>query len=183
VSHHPQTTWLLLIYTVPRTPSRLRATIWRELKKVGAVYLRDGVCVLPERDDTTVAVEAIASKVHEFAGQATIATSRLDVNTVARIIDETAAARADEYDELVREAERFLDHVRREQEHRALTYREVEELEADLEKIRRWFEQVRARDYAPLAAEQERVLAVLAHCDAALAGFLDDVYNETEETP
>ena len=44
--------WLLLIYTVPAEPTRKRAFIWRELKKVGAPYLRDGVCILPERPDT-----------------------------------------------------------------------------------------------------------------------------------
>ena len=44
--------WLLLIYTVPAEPSRKRAAIWRELKKVGAPYLRDGVCILPERPET-----------------------------------------------------------------------------------------------------------------------------------
>src|SRR5438309_7457883 len=43
--------WLLLIYTLPSQPSRKRAYVWRELKKVGAVYLRDGVAILPRRPD------------------------------------------------------------------------------------------------------------------------------------
>ena len=34
--------WLLLIYTVPSQPSRKRAAVWRDVKKAGAVYLRDG---------------------------------------------------------------------------------------------------------------------------------------------
>lgn len=181
MSADPQTTWLLLIYTVPRTPSRFRATIWRELKKVGAVYLRDGVCVLPERSDTTAAITAIAEQAREFNGQATIATSQLDARTVAAIIGEARTARADEYAELAQEAERFLAHVAREREHRDLTYREVEELDADLEKVRRWFEQVRARDYFPVEDDQQRVTTLLVRGEEALAGFLDDVYSETEE--
>ena len=40
--------WLVLIYTLPPEPTRKRAFVWRELKKIGAVYLRDGVCLLPE---------------------------------------------------------------------------------------------------------------------------------------
>ena len=55
--------WRLLIYTVPAQPSRKRAFIWRELKKAGAVYLRDGVCALPERPETAAVLSAVAAKV------------------------------------------------------------------------------------------------------------------------
>ena len=172
--------WLLLIYTVPRSPSRLRATIWRELKKVGAVYLRDGVCALPEREATQTALTTIATRVREFGGQASLATAHLDPESSTRIVEEASAARASEYTELTGDAERFLEHVAREREHRKLTYAEVEELEGDLEKLRRWFEQMRARDYFPVAAEQERVTQLLGRCDDALGAFLDEVYTETE---
>ena len=64
--------WLVLIYTVPSEPSRKRAFIWRELKKAGAVYLRDGVCALPERPETLAALSAIAARVEELGGQATL---------------------------------------------------------------------------------------------------------------
>jgi hypothetical protein len=183
VSIDRTTTWLILIYTVPRSPSRLRATIWRELKKVGAVYLRDGVCVLPERAETQAAVDAIAGKVRAFDGQAAVATSRLDDETVGFIVAEATAARAEEYTDLERDAEQFLAHVAYEREHRELTYREVEELEADRDKLGRWFNQVRARDYFPVRADQDRVTTQLARCDEALVGFLDDVYTEIEGTP
>ena len=58
--------WLLLIYTVPSQPSRLRATVWRELKKAGAVYLRDGVAILPQRDETLAVFQAIAGRIGAF---------------------------------------------------------------------------------------------------------------------
>ncbi|MGH6916065.1 MAG: hypothetical protein ACREH3_20425, partial [Geminicoccales bacterium] len=32
LSNHDSMTWLLLIYTVPSEPSRLRAAVWRDLK-------------------------------------------------------------------------------------------------------------------------------------------------------
>src|SRR5438270_12933937 len=64
--------WRLLIYTVPSEPSRKRAFIWRELKKAGAVYLRDGVAVLPEQAAAVEALQAIAAKVDEFGGEATL---------------------------------------------------------------------------------------------------------------
>src|SRR5579859_6548058 len=64
------TTWLLLIYTVPAQPSRKRATVWREIKKLGAVYLRDGVCVLPEQPGTRMSLRALASRIEQMEGDA-----------------------------------------------------------------------------------------------------------------
>lgn len=178
------TPWLLLIYTVPRTPSRKRAYVWRELKKVGAVYLRDGVGAVPNYGDTASALEQIAAKVREYEGQATIVeAASLDSETTTFLIAEATAARASEYEELVREADAFLAHVDREREHRELTYAELEELEADLEKIRRWFAQVRARDYFPVNDAREQVETLIGRCAEALDGFLDDVFQEVEERP
>src|SRR5919197_4896870 len=85
--------WLLLIYTVPAQPSRKRAFVWRELKKAGAVYLRDGVCVLPERQDTLAAFQAIAAKVEEFGGEAIlIQAARLDQEPAERVTSQVRAA-------------------------------------------------------------------------------------------
>ncbi len=33
--------WLLFIYKIPSEPSRLRATVWRRLKGLGAIYLQN----------------------------------------------------------------------------------------------------------------------------------------------
>src|SRR5438874_9735679 len=72
-------TWLLLIYTVPAEPTRKRASVWREVKKLGALYLRDGVCILPERSETIVAAGELAARIGELDGQAMIVrAARLD---------------------------------------------------------------------------------------------------------
>src|SRR5258708_27691926 len=92
--------WRLLIYTVPSEPSRKRAFVWRELKKAGAVYLRDGVCALPERDDTAAAMDRIAAKIEEFAGEPTvIAGAQLDARRANAIIDASRRDREQEYTE------------------------------------------------------------------------------------
>src|SRR4030081_2744377 len=109
------TPWLLLIYTVPTEPSRKRAAIWRDIKRIGAVYLRDGVCALPERPETTVAMRAIAARVDEFEGQATLVESaRLRAARAGWIVDQARTARAAEYADIAREAEQFLAHLARE---------------------------------------------------------------------
>src|SRR5438309_1627576 len=108
--------WLLLIYTVPAEPSRIRATIWRELKKAGAVYLRDGVCALPEAAETEPALAAIAARVADFGGQATLARSvQLEASREDWIRETAGAAREAEYDDIRTEIRGFLNHIRQEQ--------------------------------------------------------------------
>ena len=165
--------WLLLIYTVPAEPSRKRAAIWRELKKVGAPYLRDGVCILPERADTRERLDAIAAKVEEFGGEATLVSgARLSETRATALVEQFHAARAEEYDEIAREADRLTEHVARETEHRQFTYAELEELEGDLGKLRRWTDQVLARDYFGDGAPKD-LAAVLDRCEHALGTFLE----------
>ena len=166
-------TWLLLIYTVPAEPSRKRAFIWRELKKVGAPYLRDGVCVLPERADTHELARAIAAKVEEFGGEATLVVgARLDLARATTLVEQFRSARAAEYRDIAAEADRLLEHVARETEHRDFTYAELEELETDLSKLRHWTDQVVARDYFG-DGPPRNLRDVLERCDHALGAFLE----------
>lgn len=173
--------WLLLIYTVPSDPSRLRATVWRVLKKVGAVYLRDGVAALPDRKETRTAFRTISDKIDEFGGQATVVEgASIDAVREASLIAHLTANREEEYAEVIREAKRLLAHVAHERDHRELRFAELEELEEDLGKLRRWATQIRSRDYFGTAGA-ERAEALLAQCDAALATFLEETYAATAE--
>ena len=172
--------WLLLIYTVPAEPSRKRAFVWRELKKAGAVYLRDGVCALPEREAALAAFRAIAARVEEFGGQAILVRgARLEHEPAEKVTAQLRAARAEEYADVAREAERLLEHVRRETEHREFTFAELEELEADLGKLRRWLDQIRARDYFGAEAA-DRVDELLGRCEAELGSFLEEAFRREE---
>lgn len=165
--------WLLLIYTVPAQPSRKRAYVWREVKKVGAVYLRDGVCILPQRPETIAAAETIATRIQEFEGQATLVRdASLDPSRAEAVVAQFKIARSDEYADIAGDAERLLQHVARETEHRDFSFGELEELEEDLAKVKRWMRQVQARDYFPDGSSLEAE-ALLTRCEEALGDFLD----------
>src|SRR5215211_583708 len=64
--------WTVLVYTVPAQPTRKRATVWREVKRLGALYLRDGVCALPDTVAARSGLQALADRVQELEGQATV---------------------------------------------------------------------------------------------------------------
>ena len=176
-------TWLLLIYTIPTEPSRKRAFIWRKLKEVGAVYLRDGVAILPEREDTLTTFRAIAARVKEFAGLATlVAGARLDQERAEAIMAESRAAREAEYADVGREAEAFLQHLRHETTHRVFSVAELEELTVDLTKLERWMAQIRARDYfgSPAAAAVDHRLSC---CETGLSLLRQEAWIQDEVSP
>ena len=60
----------------------------------------------------------------------------------------------------------------REIDHREFTYSELEELEADLGKLRRWTDQVIARDYFDTGPPLQ-LSDILDRCEAALTGFVE----------
>ncbi len=70
----------------------------------------------------------------------------------------------------------------REMEHREFTYAELEELEADLGKLRRWTEQVRARDYFGNEAPQD-LRDILDRCERALGTFLEHAAAQDRAGP
>jgi Protein ChrB, N-terminal len=181
VERELSTTWLLLIYTVPAQPSRKRATVWREIKKLGAVYLRDGVCILPEQPDTQSSLRELAARIQELEGEASVVEGgRLDQDRGEAVMAQFLTARAAEYAEIAREAQQLLAHIARETEHREFTYAELEELEQDLGKLRRWTDQVHARDYFA-ESSYSNVQALLERCEGALETFVDQASTEAAE--
>jgi DNA-binding transcriptional regulator PaaX len=49
--------WLLLVLSLPTENATVRMRAWRALRAAGAAVLRDGVHLLPERDDCRSTVE------------------------------------------------------------------------------------------------------------------------------
>lgn len=170
--------WLLLIYTVPAEPSRKRAFVWREIKRVGAVYLRDGVCVLPQTAAAESALSAIAQRILAFEGRATVVHhAQLEADQAREVTERMQAARATEYAAIHQDAQAFLEHSRRETDHRDFSFAELEELEADLQKLQRWYGQVRARDHVNTGS-QASIDGVLRTCDEALSQFMERASRE-----
>ena len=160
--------WLVLIYTLPAEPTRKRAFVWRELKKVGAVYLRDGVCVLPDRPATRQAMQAIVDRIRAFEGQATLVErSVMDEPTARSVVLQVQAARAAEYAALADASRELLTHLRRESRHRDFSAQQTRTLLEDVNKLHNWFDQIRARDFFT-ADGMDQARAALAECDSTL---------------
>jgi hypothetical protein len=65
------TTWLLLAYQIPPEPSARRVSVWRKLKRLGAILLHDSLWVLPATAQTREQFQWLAAEIIEFGGEAT----------------------------------------------------------------------------------------------------------------
>src|ERR1700739_3604227 len=62
--------WLLLIYRVPPEPTRLRSTVWRRIKSLGAIYLQNSVSALPVSAANERALRKLRREIADMAGTA-----------------------------------------------------------------------------------------------------------------
>jgi hypothetical protein len=173
----------LLVAIVSGSGSALRVRVWRELRKLGAVYLHASVCLLPNRPDIAGTVEILARRVRDGGGSARVLRTLLPAEEEeSRIIAEQTADRDREYQEVVERTDEFLAEIDRETRRNRATYTEVEESEADLERFDRWLASIVARDYFRASGRQQAE-AALQRCRDALAGFEAAAVAAETETP
>ncbi len=176
----PDRQWLLLAYKVPSEPSSNRISIWRELKRLGAYYPQQAVCLLPGRTDIKDQVEVIRGRITEMGGTHTY----LEIPYVPDeqhegLIEAFLALAAKEYAEIIEECEsKFKKEIEFERFRENYTFEEAEEIRQDLDKIERWLDAVTARDWfnsPSRTSAKEKV----EECAALLEAFEADVYTHT----
>jgi hypothetical protein len=88
--------WVLLAYRLPREPSGPRVTLWRKLRRLGAVQLLDGLVALPADARTREQLDWLADEVVEAGGEGWVWLGRLgsagQERALARRMAEVVAA-------------------------------------------------------------------------------------------
>lgn len=169
--------WLLLLYSLPAEPSAPRVQVWRRLNELGALRLPSGGYLLPEHAGNRAALDALGAEISAHEGSATLFRAvPLTTALETELRERYNAARSAEYAELERECGRLRDHIQREIEHFVFTFEEIEELEAELTKIRQRLEAVDLRDVFAVPARAS-VEAILTTCEALLASFTEQVFQ------
>jgi hypothetical protein len=172
--------WLLLIYTLPKEPASARTTIWREVRRLGALSLQHAVCLLPWSDNHQAGYARLCRRIEEYGGEATLLETRSpDEGWQRKIIDRFNAARDEEYEEVVDETERFREEIARERRKGKLTFAELEDEESNLERLRKYLAQVEARDMFG-ASGRERARAEVEGCADVLQAFAEEIYAHQE---
>jgi len=162
VSNERARQWLLLVYKVPKDPTRFRTYLWRHMKTLGAPSLQQMVCLLPKTPDHESQLQRLVVKIQEFGGEAHLLTFASPSKEWEDGIITRFNAIVDEgYAEVAENEERFQDEIRRETRKEKFTFAELEDMEADREKINREMARVQARDFfgAPGRSEAETQMA------------------------
>lgn len=176
--------WLMLIYRVPTGSSRARVAVWRDLKRLGGLYVQQAVCVLPDNADLRSKLAKVRARIDELGGSSVFLTLR-DVEPEAghQFVDGFREQSAKEYAEIVEECEtKFVKEIEFERFRDNYTFEEAEEIRQDLEKLRRWLAKVEERDWMG-ADGRDLARAKVAECEELLEQFEADVYEKTVQEP
>lgn len=169
--------WVLLTYRLPSEPSRHRVAVWRELRKVGALPLQQATWALPARGDFIEPVSRVVGLVEQAGGGDALvfdATPKGE-GMEARLEELFTAEREEEWTEFVSECGKFEAEIEKEIRTKKFTAAELDEEEQNLERLRRWFRDLRRRDVF-VAPSQEAAERRLKGCGELLEDFAERVY-------
>lgn len=162
--------WLLVSVSTAGAAAALRMQVWRKLRSLGALYLQQSVCLLPDRPEVAREVRRLLDRVHHQGGTGRLLHIALTQADQAQLAAEMNTARDGEYAEVLDRLPEFLAELDKERARGRTTYAEVEECEADLDRYRSWLAKIGARDYfaAPGGAAARAAVQAAA---AELAAF------------
>jgi hypothetical protein len=155
--------WLALTYSLPAGPnSSPRVTLWRRLRRIGAVTISGGAYLLPDRDECREAFQWLAQEIRQAHGEALILhVAQVDGLSDSEVVQLFHAVRRKEYSELDAQVTAFEEHLAGDTLTRAAT------LEG-LERLRRRLDELHRVDYfdtpegGQLAARLSQIAAALA---------------------
>ena len=72
IAPHTPARWLLLVHQLPPKPAYLRVKIWRRLREIGAVALKNSVYILPHSEQTRENFEGLLRDIEKSGGDGLI---------------------------------------------------------------------------------------------------------------
>ena len=100
--------WLLLTFTLPTKRASQRVEVWRKLQRYGTVPLGNSGYLLPSNPANEERFQWLATSIRKYGGEASIVHVRsIDNISTPQLIARFAEARAREYQELIRELQKF----------------------------------------------------------------------------
>lgn len=172
--------WLVLTYQLPKETSSARVAVWREVRRSGALSVQRSVVAFPDDERFRRAVERFRLVVAEAGGETlTLRAEPYGAPDAAKLTEAWNAARSAEYSELRSECGKFLTEIDHEFAIEKFTLAELEEEEAEVDKLQRWHERIAARDILAADGGAEAGEA-LARAQEALERYSAAVFERTQ---
>jgi hypothetical protein len=172
----------VLIYRMPANPTAGRVAVWRQLKKIGSIYLQQSVCVFPDNANVRKDLASILQRIVQAGGEFhLLPLGRLSSEEESKLIQQFREQTSNHYQEIIENCEvNFTKEIEFETFRKNFTYEEAEEIRAEFEKICAWFERVRQRDWFGAPNESE-ARAWLERCERMLEDFEARVYEHQDK--
>jgi Protein ChrB, N-terminal len=173
--------WRVITYRLPPEPSRHRVAVWRELRRLGAVSLQQGAWAVPDGEPFEAGFAQVVEEIQAAGGQPVVLAVADDQASVSQLEALFTAQREAEWGEFVSDCGKYEAELTDEVAKGKLTLAELDEEEQSLDRLRRWYRTIRARDLfgAPSAPVAERRLK---ECTEALEDFAERV-DQARERP
>lgn len=108
VRRRPSVAWLLLTFTLPTKRASQRVEVWRKLQRYGTVPLGNSGYLLPNSAANEERFQWLATAIRKYGGDASIVhVQGIDNLSTPQLIGRFADARAQEYQELIRQLDEF----------------------------------------------------------------------------
>jgi hypothetical protein len=156
--------WILFSYSVPSSNAKARMRIWRRISATGAVQLKTGLQILPNREDLLENVTWLIGEVHAVGGEALAVQCGQIEGMEDEQIEKLFQAQIDpEFLQIQTEARALLAST-----DLSLAEDRTKEFSAILRKLRKRFEGLQSRDFFPSGAAIKTLTVIDATSDKLL---------------
>lgn len=101
--------WLLFLYSLTSKQGAARLSLWRQLKRIGAVPLKTSAYILPDRPELYESFQWLGQRVREQGGDATLVrAAHVDGISDEELVALFQQARSVDYDEIMADARKLL---------------------------------------------------------------------------
>ncbi len=174
---------MLLVVKLPARPTRHRVAVWRELRKVGALSVGQGVWAVPDVPAFTAGLSRVSELTTRADGEiVSLRASGSTAEDAARFEAMFTEAREADWAEFLSECGKYETEIDKEIRIRKFTLAELEEEEQSLERLRRWHRDLRARDVFG-AANASEARAHLERCVVRFEDYAEQVMAALHALP
>lgn len=168
--------WLVLLAKMPTEPARYRMAVWRELRRSGAVPLGQATWAVPDLPAVRPLLDRLTDLVRPAAGSLLVlASTGYAPSDVARLEELYAEAREAEWVEFLADCAKYLAELDKEERIGKYTLAELEEEEQSLDRLRRWYRDLRSRDLLGIGSAGDAG-AELKQCEDRFHVYAEHVY-------
>jgi hypothetical protein len=168
--------WLVLLARMPAEPARYRMALWRDLRRSGAVLLGQSAWSVPDVPVARALVERVAKLVDDAGGALTVlAAAGYSGSDADRLEQLYLEAREEEWMEFRADCGKYLAELEKEEALGKYTLAELEEEDQSLERLRRWYRELRGRDLLG-AATVTSATTELKTCEEQFELYAEHVY-------